>query len=313
MCSTVTAKLLQVHGALEPPPTCLVYGVTGLVSTAPDLEALATELKHLRHEGHSVESPPRVEVDTDGDGHPDDADNCVNTPNPAQFDGDRDGLGDLCDSDQGGDPDLLAWYTFTTDGAGVITDASGNGNDASCTPGGTCPVFVAGDGQPAGTYDFTGNGNYIELPNESAFDFTIELSVSLWMRSANPSNQWAQLIGKGDSAWGIERRDSTNSVSFATFAPSPDNMVGSTNVFDGQWHHIAAVYDGSQKTLYVDGQVDAQKSYSSTVSTNNVNVRIGFNSEYTSGQYDGLLDDVRIYNRPLSQVEIQQIGAEATP
>ncbi|MGB8223396.1 MAG: LamG domain-containing protein, partial [Polyangiales bacterium] len=204
------------------------------------------------------------------------------------------------------------WYPFTSNGAGVVPDVSGNGNDGSCTPGGTCPLFVAGDGQPPGAYDFTGNGNYIELPNESAFDFTTQFSVSLWMKSSNPSNAWAQLIGKGDSAWSIERQLSTNRLSFTTFAPSANNLVGSTNVFDGQWHHIAAVYDGAQKTLYVDGQVDAQKGYSAAVSKNNVNVRLGFNSEYVTGQYDGLLDDVRVYGRALSQAEVQQVRAEAT-
>jgi len=59
--------------------------------------------------------------------------------------------------------------------------------------------------------------------------------------------------------------------------------------------------------------VDAQKSYASTLSTNDRNVRLGFNSEFTQGQYDGLLDDVRIFSRPLSQAEVQRIGAEATP
>ena len=90
-------------------------------------------------------------------------------------------------------------------------------------------------------------------------------------------------------------------------------MVGSTNVFDGQWHHIVAVYDGSQKQLYVDGAVDAQEPYSSTVSTNNLKVRLGFNSEYTVGQYDGLLDDIRVFNRGLSQAEVTQILNEFIP
>jgi hypothetical protein len=49
------------------------------------------------------------------------------------------------------------------------------------------------------------------------------------------------------------------------------------------------------------------------VNTNNFNVRLGFNSEHTVGQYDGLLDDVRIFKRGLSQSEIQEIVSEATP
>jgi Concanavalin A-like lectin/glucanases superfamily/Putative collagen-binding domain of a collagenase/Bacterial TSP3 repeat len=211
------------------------------------------------------------------------------------------------------DPSLVARYEFNANGGGTIPDSSDNGNDGSCAVGGTCPAFVSGDGQPPGSYDFTGNGNYIALPNESAFDFTTEFSVSLWMKSSNPPNAWAQLIGKGDSAWGIERQQSTNRLSFTTFAPAAHNMVGSRNVFDGQWHHIAAVYDGAQKTLYVDGQVDAQAPYNATVSRNNVNVRLGFNSEYPAGQYDGRLDDVRIYDRPLSQAEVTQILNESAP
>jgi hypothetical protein len=211
------------------------------------------------------------------------------------------------------DPSLVAWYEFNANGGGTVPDSSGNGHNGSCTVGSTCPVFVSGDGQPPGSYDFTGNGNYIQLPNESAFDFTTQFSVTLWMRSSNPPNAWAQLIGKGDSAWGIERQQSTNQVSFTTFAPAAHNMVGATNVFDGQWHHIAAVYNGAQKILYVDGQVNAQAPYTATVSRNNVNVRLGYNSEYPAGQYDGRLDDVRIFSRPLSQAEVTQILNESIP
>ena len=265
-----------------------------------------------------------TQADPDGDGLTDAQELAIGTdPNDPDSDADTfsdgeevaagtDPLDSMSFPDES-DPSLLVWYTFASDGAGVVNDASGNGNDASCTPGGTCPTFSAGDGRPPGADDFAGNGNYVEFPNESSFDFTTQFSVSLWMKSSNSGNPWAQLIGKGDSAWGIERQMSSNKLSFTTFAPFPDNMVGSTNVFDGQWHHIVAVYDGSQKQLYVDGAVDAQEPYSSTVSTNNLKVRLGFNSEYTVGQYDGLLDDIRVFNRGLSQAEVTQILNEFIP
>jgi hypothetical protein len=245
--------------------------------------------------------------DTDGDGYSDgeEVDAGTDPLDPASFP-EPPGPGPT-------DPSLLAWYEFGSNGGGTIVDSSGNGNDGACTVGLTCPVFTSADGQPAGAYDFTGNGNYIELPNESAFDFTTEFSVSLWMKSGNPTNGWAQLIGKGDSAWSIDRAGGSKTLQFTTWAPGFDELVGQTNVFDGQWHHIAVVYDGTQKILYVDGQMDAQRPYNRTLNTNNLNVRLGYNTEYPSGQYDGLLDDVRIYDRSLSAAEVTQILTQATP
>ncbi len=215
-------------------------------------------------------------------------------------------------------PGLVAAFNFDVDGAGTVIDLSGNGNDGICTPGSTCPTFTASGGHSGGAYDFTGNGNFIEVRNEASFDFTIAFSASLWMRTSNFGNAWAQLLGKGDSAWGIERQLKTGSISFTTFTPSSDNLVGPPNLQDGQWHHVAVVYDGSRKLLYVDGQVAAQRNLTAAISTNNVAVRLGFNTEYPTGQYDGRIDDVRIYNRALSQAEVQNdmttpVGASTPP
>lgn len=57
-----------------------------------------------------------------------------------------------------GNPDLVGWYRFDADNNGLIVDHSGNGNDGVCIVSNTCPTFVGNDGQPAGAYDFAGNG-----------------------------------------------------------------------------------------------------------------------------------------------------------
>jgi hypothetical protein len=271
---------------------------------------------------------PLDSSDATGDGDNDGLNNLQEQAlgtDPTNSDTDGDGAIDGDEASAGTDPvdpnstpkpndsDLVGWYRFDTDNGGLIVDHSGNGNDGVCTVDTTCPAFINNDGQPAGAYDFAGNGNYIDLNNESQFDFTSNFTVALWMNASNPGATWAQLIGKGDSSWSLDRAGSTNQLQFTTWASGPDELIGQTNVADGQWHHVAIVHDGSQKMLYVDGQVDAQRSYSRLLSTNNVAVRMGFNTEFPSGQYSGLLDDIRVFKRALSQGEIQQIINEAIP
>jgi hypothetical protein len=211
------------------------------------------------------------------------------------------------------DPDLVGWYRFDADNGGLITDASGNGNNGSCTVGGTCPSYVGNDGQPPGAYDFAGSVNYVEISNEASFDFVNNFSVTLWMKATDLGGTWAQLVGKGDSAWSLNGRWDTGVLQFSTWDPKLDYVVGVTDVADGQWHHVAIVYDGAQKLLYVDGQVDGQHAYSGQLSNNDYRVFLGYNAEFTTGEYSGLLDDVRIYKRALTQIDIQQISAEAVP
>jgi hypothetical protein len=240
--------------------------------------------------------------DTDGDGATDGAEVAAGT----------DPL-DAASTPDLNDPDLVGWYHFDADDGGLIADGSGNGNDGGCTVGGTCPSYVGNDGQPPGAYDFAGSVNYVEISNEAAFDFVNTFSVTLWMKTNDLGGTWAQLVGKGDSAWSLNRTRNSNSLQFTTWDPAVDQVRGSADVADGQWHHVAVVYDGAQKVLYVDGQIDAQRAYSGQLSNNDFRVHLGYNAEETNAEYSGLLDDVRIYKRALSQTEIQQISAEALP
>ena len=73
----------------------------------------------------------------------------------------------------------------------------------------------------------------------------------------------------------------------------------------GQWRHICGTYDGHYIRLYLNGVVDANTPYSGSITTNDQRVCIGRNQETSNKRYwDGLIDDVRVFNRALNESEI---------
>jgi hypothetical protein len=70
------------------------------------------------------------------------------------------------------------------------------------------------------------------------------------------------------------------------------------------WSHLAGTYDGATLRLYVNGALVASQAFTGAITTSPGALRLGGNSVW--GEYfRGRLDEVRIYNRPLSQAEIQ--------
>ncbi len=115
------------------------------------------------------------------------------------------------------------------------------------------------NGEVGQAFSFDGSSAYVSIPNSTTFNvLTNSLTIEFWMKSAVTGNNadWTWLVSKGGNAWRVEGTAGGKSVTFSTTGPSQTDMSGTRNVNDGQWHHIAAVYDGTNKTLYVDGTVD---------------------------------------------------------
>jgi len=98
--------------------------------------------------------------------------------------------------------------------------------------------------------------------------------------------------------------------------PAPDTnkaVTGTTPLTKGAWHHVAVTYDGSTgvATLYLDGQPDGSVTYNFTeIFDSNARLVMGAR-EIATGNFDllfnGLIDEVEVFNRALSQTEIQAI------
>ena len=84
------------------------------------------------------------------------------------------------------------------------------------------------------------------------------------------------------------------------------------NADDGQWHHFAAVYDGTVKIIYWDGYFNASEAESVNIATTTWDLSIGNNVRLPERAWKGWLDDVRLYDDALTLEEVVYIMTGST-
>ncbi|MBN8694904.1 MAG: VCBS repeat-containing protein [Bacteroidetes bacterium] len=144
---------------------------------------------------------------------------------------------------------------------------------------------------------FDGTNDYVSIPNESNFDFTSQMTVEAWIKVNAFTTAFQTIVAKGSGTWRIQRYASTNFIEFTVNIGGINRMaIGSRNVNDGKWHHIAGVYNGSQVVLYVDGTVDSYSSATGNIDQNNYQMSIGENLQDVGRYFNGQIDEVRVWN-----------------
>jgi uncharacterized repeat protein (TIGR01451 family) len=214
--------------------------------------------------------------------------------------------------------DIIAyWKLDEADGVSGYDDAF-DGHDGVCAA--NCPVSIAG--QIEGGQAFNGRDMGINAPADAEFDWGADDSytVEFWMSKGSTIDGNQVIVGRDDKPnsllhwWvGLEDERGQGRASFTAIdrGGTAKSIQGTTDLTDGNWHHVAAVYDGAgnQLRLYVDGQLQAwaPTSYSAGLDSSTARVNLGWlEREGSSGYpYEGILDEVAIYGRALSVAEIQ--------
>jgi len=196
------------------------------------------------------------------------------------------------------DAALIALYELD----GNAIDSFGTNHGSECGD----PCYVGGVFSQAISLD--GAGDYVDCGNDSVFDITDEITVAAWVNINIVDEDWQIIVAKGDSAWRLSTDQAEYRFHFAICGEPWENLVsGSTEVNSGEWHHVCGTYDGGMIRLYVDGVLDANKVCTDEIPTNSYNVYIGENSEATGRYWDGLIDDVAIFDHALNTDEINQL------
>ena len=203
---------------------------------------------------------------------------------------------------------LAAAWGFNEASGGTSADSSGNSNTAT---------LLNGVGRIAGKY---GNGLSLDGTNDylSAADSTSlnisgnALTLSMWLKPAGGAGDQV-LLGKHWNTsmtspyyqYGVELQSGATTPVFQIGTTSGVQSVSmGSAVSTAQWSHLAIVFNGTTVKFYVNGALVSTQNLSATITARPNPLRMGADAD-TSQFYQGLLDDVRIYNRAQTAAEIQ--------
>lgn len=183
---------------------------------------------------------------------------------------------------------------------------------------GTLTNMTSGDwseGLFDGALEFDGVDDRVEIPSSSSLDISGEMSLSLWFYKlgSNGASHYSHLAGinqcggiTGDAYFMKSQNNDTLTLGVA-YGGSLVEMTGTASVSKNQWHHVVGVFvPGSSMTLYLDGKLYTSRDSGvpAAIEVTDANFTLGDIYNCSGYGLNGLLDEIQLYDRALSESEV---------
>jgi len=195
----------------------------------------------------------------------------------------------------------------------------GGGTNTVFTPdAGKPPVIAFSDPQ---SLDFDGTDDIIEIPSDPILEGFSTMTMSAWIYpTATGHVNWGRIISKDNGGTSEDYHiafTGSNTIN-CRIRNASDSIVNheDTKVLTlSQWTHVTCVYDGADVVLYFDGvEGDAGSIQTGALYDNNSSLTFG---DILGGagtrEFEGLIDEIRIYNRVLTVGEIAKLANGTHP
>jgi concanavalin A-like lectin/glucanase superfamily protein len=193
---------------------------------------------------------------------------------------------------------LVAAYGFNEGIGTTVNDASGHGNN------GTIVNAKWTTGKYGGSLLFNGSNTRVNVSDSASLHLTSAMTLEAWVNPTLLGNAWRDVIEKGHDNYYL-MACSSNSGRPATGGTFTTPLFGAAVLATNVWTHIAGTYDGTMLRFYMNGAQVASQARTSPITVTADPLQIGSDSVF--GQYfQGIIDEIRIYNRALSATEIQR-------
>jgi len=209
--------------------------------------------------------------------------------------------------------DNTATHDIFGDGSAVATyNLDGNANDLGGTYNGIATNIAYSAGKYGQGAVFNGSSSYIDLGSQMTNAY---YSFSFWA-DWNGVNQWERILDFGESngsSWQtlIARSGNTNQLCYR----NGNNDIFSNNncIINGELHHYAVVQNGGTIKFYRDGNLFSTTSTSETPQQHSRSHCYIGKSNWNEPFYKGRIDQMRIFNRALTQAEVTTLYNEQVP
>ncbi|WP_415379665.1 LamG-like jellyroll fold domain-containing protein [Halosimplex sp. TS25] len=195
----------------------------------------------------------------------------------------------------------LAGY-WTLDG--TADDASGNGNHASEENGPGTGLGVFG----TRSYSFDGTDDHLRIDDDPSLEMsdTDAVTVSMWVNKDTTQSGWTALFQHSDQSYNLQLENG-NEPRFTIYDGAWNGATAGAGLGTNKWYHITGVFDGSTVTTYVDGQPVATTT-ASEIDSANTDLGIAENLDETGRHFDGKIDEVRVYDRALTDTQVESLS-----
>lgn len=205
---------------------------------------------------------------------------------------------------------LVAYYKFD-EGTGITTtDSSGNGNGGTLKPSTGGPNWV--DGIKNKALDFDGVNDYVDFSLTNFQNPTNQITVSAWVK-INQMKNFNRILAR--DSW-----STAGNVSWLLYANATHFIFGISNETiqynawvlgsANAWYYLTGVYNGTDLKLYLNGVLKFTTPISGLIFSPITYLRA---SDDSPDVMNGTIDDLRIYNKALTDAEVKQLYDENNP
>ena len=193
-----------------------------------------------------------------------------------------------------------AWGFDEASGASV-TDASGRGNTGTVT-GATRTTA----GRLGSALTFDGVNDWVTVPDAASLDLTNRATLEAWVYPTALGGTWRTALLKeqpGQLVYALYANNDVSRPSGHLYTTSDLFTNGTAALPLNTWSHLAMTWDGTTQRLFVNGTQVGTRALSGTLPNSTGALRFGGNNVW-SEWFAGRLDEIRIYDRALTQAEV---------